>query len=115
MFENKLGGKVYVDAVGIYRDISRAFPAQSANWIQFGQCFRSLGSVVANIAEANGKSKDGAKYYQNLMLHARGSAYEAIAWLDIAVIDGVLLESDVVELRSRLMSLSDDIFAEVTH
>lgn len=113
MFDDKLGGKIYLSAVDIYRDASRAFPSQSGNWTQFGQCFRALGSIVANIAEANGKSKDGAKYYQNLMLHARGSAYEAVAWLELAVVDGLLSEVDACALGCRLMALSDDIFEEV--
>lgn len=113
MFESKLGGKMYLDAVGIYRDVSRVFPPQGNNWTQFGQFFRALGSIVANVAEANGKSKDGAKYYQNLMLHARGSTYEAVAWLELAVIDGLVSEVDARVLGGRLMALSDSIFEEV--
>jgi len=106
----RLGGRLYEDALDIYRDIVRAV---SPEWVHWRQCIEATGSMVANIAEANGKHRDGGKYYQNFMLHARGSAFEAVAWLEMGVVLGAVLEEEAHSLGEKLLELGECLLREV--
>lgn len=111
MFNDKLGGELYSTAIDIYRDVMSILP--SKEWLHWSQCANAMGSVVANIAEGNGKHGNGSKYYQNFCLHSRGSAFEVVAWLQMGVIDGTVTESNATTLEERLLALGDALFQEI--
>jgi four helix bundle protein len=60
-------------------------------WSIGQQLARAVGSVGANIAEAEGRwhGRDRARF----LLNARGSLYETRHWLDLAAAAGLLAES----------------------
>lgn len=111
MFDDRLGGKLYADALGLYRDIMAVLPSQE--WVHWSQCVNAAGSMVANIAEANGRDRAGVKYYQNFLLHSRGSSYEVLSWLHVGCIDGVIKSNDALCLGERLITLGDALFKEI--
>ncbi len=114
MFENKLGGVLYHNAIDIYRNVMAVMPTQE-EWVHRDQCVKALGSIAANIAEGNRKHKPGGKYYQNALQHSRGSAFECAAWLQMGAIDGVFTEPDVASFGERLLALGDSLYQEVIH
>lgn len=110
MFEEQLGGELYTEALSLYRDTITAVTIRE--WQHYGQCIRAAGSVVANIAEANGRIKKDIKYYQNFMLHSRGSAFEVLAWLQMGDVEGLVSKNDMESIGKRLMSLGDLLLKE---
>jgi len=78
-----LGGQLYKEALKIYK---KTLSVLNPEWVHYNQLANSVSSIVANIAEGNGRRLRSFKYYLNFLLTARGSAYETIAWLDILAI-----------------------------
>jgi four helix bundle protein len=78
-------------------------------WIHYDQCTRSLGSVVANIAEGEGRNVRETKYYQMFLLYSRGSACETIAWLDCLFVEQPALTGELSIYQDRLLELSDKL------
>src|SRR6185436_14734209 len=71
------------------------------------QFIRAIDSISANIAEGFGRyhKKDKQKFYFN----ARGSAYEALDWLQKAKIRKLLPEEEYKEIYSVLIDLPKEI------
>ena len=112
MFEEKLGGKLYVDSLEVYKSLVKIL-SSSGDWIHWSQCMSAAGSIAANIAEGNGKQRVGGKYYQTFLLHSRGSAYEVVAWLQMGVVDGVVSDCDASTIGAQLLDLGDRLLIEI--
>jgi len=71
------------------------------------QFIRAIDSISANIAEGFGRyhKKDKQKFYFN----ARGSAYEALDWLQKAKIRKLLSEEEYKKIYSVLIDLPKEI------
>lgn len=83
-----------------------------SSWVHFAQIRKSAGSVVANIAEGNGRRKPGSKYYQAFALIARGSLLETYAWMQLAHMDDILTDEDLREQLEGILILSNKLFDE---
>jgi four helix bundle protein len=69
----------------------------------FDQLDRASTSIPLNIAEGNGKftKPDRCRFFD----HARGSAFECAAALDVLVARGLCTEQDVLPGKERLWSI----------
>jgi four helix bundle protein len=110
MFEDKLGGALYRDAMTLYIDVRQLFPE---TWVHYNQCCRSLGSIPANIAEGSGKKKTKGHYYTVFLMHSKGSLYETVAWLQMGIIDNVCPKEKTEEIIKSLMKLGDALTKEL--
>lgn len=111
MFEERLGGDLYIKAREIYKEVVTLLPLEP--WEHYSQCRRSAGSVVANIAEGNGRRNEKGAYYRQFLLMARGSAYETLAWIQLGIIDGKLPVEAEERVGIALMSLSEHLLTEI--
>ena len=57
--------------------------------------------------EGNGRRRGvESKAYQNFHLIARGSAFETVAWLEMAIVDSTLTKEFVTKLGERIVTLN---------
>jgi four helix bundle protein len=102
----QLGGEIYNKALELKLLLmSKVTPT----WTHFAQYADAAGSVVANIAEGNGRNSGNSKYYTQFLLFARGSAYETCAWIDIAVGDGLIEKVLGESLKRDYLFLGDNL------
>ena len=102
--------KSYNKAIEIYKKVKAL--CISANWPHHLQMIRAAASIVANIAEGEGRFRgqptpDAARFASI----ARGSVHELAAWLQIAVIDGEITEQQYAEILPQLDELSKMLYA----
>ena len=106
------GSKGYKEALKLYEAIvALCLPS---TWVHYTQLLRAAASVVANVAEEIGRfsgepTPDAARFFT----FARGSLHEVGAFVDIAFIDGFLEESEVEDLKSQCIELSEMLFVFV--
>jgi len=103
------GAKGYKESLALYRQIKEL--DLPTDWIHYNQLMRSAASVVANIAEEvgrfHGRPSDDASRFSTF---ARGSLHEVGAFLDIAVIDGVISNKQAGSLKKECIDLSEMLF-----
>ena len=98
-----MGGETYKDAINIYKSCHQLVPV---DWVHYNQYIRSLASIVANIAEGNGRIRDDSpKDYHHFLYISNGSILETISWLDIAEIDGVINPEQCQTAQGNLSNL----------
>jgi four helix bundle protein len=103
------GAKGYKESLALYRRIIEL--SLPPGWIHYGQLLRATASVVANIAEEIGRfygrpSDDAVRF----STFARGSLHEVGAFLDIAVIDGLVSDEQADSLKQECIELSEMLF-----
>lgn len=102
--------RVYDEVLRLVDLIYRA----SKNWPKeelFGltsQVRRAVVSILLNIAEGSSRSKKDFRHFLDL---ARGSVYECVACLQIALLGKYILKKDYSELYSKLQAVSKMISA----
>jgi len=100
--------EVYKDALVVYKKIRNAL-GTNLEWTHYDQTFRAAGSVAANIAEGEGSKRGKEGVTASRWNTARGSLLETSAWIDIALIDGVILIEDVEDIKAEIEKLSDNL------
>lgn len=80
-----LGGKPYELALLSYKTLASVVLADPS-WEHREQFMDSLGSVVANIAEGEGRKLRSRNHHLNFINTARGSIFETLAWLDCLIV-----------------------------
>ena len=109
-----LGHEVYgyKEALDIYQQVRDL--GISEEWVHYDQMIRATASIVANLAEGAGRFRgrptpDTARF----IAIARGSLYELNAWLQIAIIDGQISESQYQSFVPHLDGLSRRLYGLV--
>ena len=66
---------------------------------------RAASSIVANIAEGEGSrwGKEGIALTR--IVSAKGSLYETLAWLDIALVEKLVGREEVSDIQAKLVKL----------
>lgn len=102
--------RVYNDAMSFTKEIyklTRGFPREEIFGIT-SQLKRAASSVALNIAEGSGLSK---KEFKNFLRRARGSTYECIPILAIALDNRYISQKDYERIYSSCDSLAKSISA----
>ncbi|MGB7062087.1 MAG: four helix bundle protein [Candidatus Zixiibacteriota bacterium] len=106
-FENL---KVYRDSLQFAKDVYRLtnkFPKDEIFGLT-SQLRRAASSVVLNIAEGSGLTKNE---FKNFLRRARGSVYECVAILEIALDTKYVSEEEYKQLYERCNTLARSISA----
>jgi four helix bundle protein len=102
--------RVYQAVLGIVNEIyliTQKWPKDE----MFGltnQLRRAIVSVLLNIAEGSSRSKKDFRHFLDM---ARGSGYESVACLQIALVQGYVNKKDYDELYSKLQVISKMVSA----
>jgi four helix bundle protein len=102
--------RVYNDALGFTKDIyklTKAFPKDEIFGIT-SQLRRASSSISLNIAEGSGMSK---KEFKNFLRRARGSTYECIPILAIALDNHYISKKDYQRVYNSCNDLAKSISA----
>ena len=104
----------YQKALELYRKIVKL--CIPPTWVHYSQIMRAAASIVANIAEGYGRyqARCTDKSQRNFLVIANGSLWEFISWLDIALIDDIISDSKLRELRDMSEYLSNLIVEDIT-
>lgn len=111
MFEEQLGGELYLKGRSIYKEVIKILPVDS--WVHYSQCIKAAGSIVANIAEGNGRNSGKGGYYRQFLQMARGSAYETLAWIQVGIIDGKIPAESEKRIGELLINLGELLLIEI--
>jgi four helix bundle protein len=103
------GAKGYKESLSLYRRIKEL--GLSPEWVHCDQLMRAAASVIANIAEEIGRfygrpTNDAVRF----STFARGSLHEVGAFLDIAVIDGLISSKQADSIKEECIELSEMLF-----
>lgn len=98
----------YNDAVAIYKKLYGLL-GDKREWIHYDQTFRAAGSVAANVAEGEGSKRGRGGNAAYRWATARGSLYETLAWVDIAIIEGIFSLEEVKELKVEMEYLATNL------
>ncbi|MDD5288695.1 MAG: four helix bundle protein [Dehalococcoidales bacterium] len=103
----------YQKALELYRKVVKL--CIPSTWVHYSQIMRAAASIVANIAEGYGRyqARCTDKSQRNFLVIANGSLWEFISWLDIALIDDIISDSKLRELKDMSEYLSNLIVEDV--
>jgi four helix bundle protein len=102
--------RVYNDALGFTKEIyklTKPFPKEEIFGIT-SQLMRAASSVALNIVEGSGLSKNE---FKNFLRRARGSTYECIPILSIALDNHYILQNDYQRVYNNCNALAKSISA----
>ena len=96
--------EVYDVALAIYKEVFDLL-GNDKMWVHYDQTFRAVSSIVANIAEGEGSRWGREGYTMTRMINARGSLYETLAWLDIALVEKQAKQEEIEGIKAGLVEL----------
>lgn len=102
--------RVYKDSLSFTKEIyklTKLFPKEEIFGIT-SQLRRAASSVALNIAEGSGLSK---KEFKNFLRRARGSVYECVPILDVALDNHYISEEDYQRVYNNCNALAKSISA----
>jgi four helix bundle protein len=102
--------RIYNDALSFTKEIyklTKLFPQEEVFGIT-SQLRRAASSVALNIAEGSGLSK---REFKNFLRRARGSIYECVPILDIALDNNYISEEDHQRVYNSCNALAKSISA----
>ena len=81
-------------------------------WLHYSQTFRASSSIVANIAEGIGQERNRGNAAIRFS-SARGSLFETVAWLDIAIVEDLAPIESMIILQEALKELGIELATRI--